>query len=121
MEISNKTLEILARKIKEYYENEGYNGEFGDSVRFIERNGNIELVGEEYGKFMLFGRSSGKMPPIKPIMSWCDRYGITVSPWAVAVGIAKSGTKGTNFVEKNIEDFTFTIENCLAEDIETSL
>ena len=51
------------------------------------------LTGEEQWKYVGNGRRPGKMPPIGPIQEWVDARGLTISPWAVAKGIALRGTK----------------------------
>lgn len=119
--ISNSTLDALSNKVRELYRKEGYNGEFGDTARFIVKNGELTLVGPEYTYFMLFGRAPGRMPPIAPIASWCKKYGISANPWAIRYKIGQQGTKGNNFIKDNIIELEQTIADNITEDIKTYL
>lgn len=114
-------LDILTKKVGEYYHNEGYTGDWADNAFFIESDGIISLQAPDYTPFMLYGRKAGKMPPIKPIINWCRQYGISASPWAVRYNIGKYGTKGNNFIEKNMNDFTLAVQEMTIESINREL
>lgn len=117
--ISSRTLDSLGNRMRKYYENEGYTGDWHPV--FVERSGELVMFADEYTPFMLFGRVPGKKPPIQPIMNWCAKYGINANPWAIRYNIGKNGTKGNNFIEKNISDFENLVNELLTDDLDAYL
>lgn len=92
----------LTKPVIDAYHQAGYHdGLFERSIfRMNGSNTRIVLDAPEYTRYMLYGRRPGKMPPVAPIASWCAKYGISISPWAVAKKIAREGTKGNDFLSK---------------------
>lgn len=66
------------------------------------------LIAEENWKFVGNGRTPGLMPPIEPIQRWINARGLSISAWAVAVGIAKRGSR--DFRQHNSNVFTDATE-----------
>lgn len=100
--IESLHLEEATDIIRKAYREQGYNGEFGKTARFLFHRHKAELFAPRYTQYMLFGRRPGKMPPVEPIRLWMERYNIPGSPWGVARNIAKHGTKGNNFLPSTI-------------------
>lgn len=97
----------LTKPVIDAYHQAGYSG--GGFERSIFRmngsNTRIVLDAPEYTRYMLYGRRPGKMPPVAPLLNWCSKYGISISPWAIAMKIAREGTKGNDFLSKqNVND-----------------
>lgn len=111
----------LNKAIRRYYFDEGYKGQFGYFAYFEDNKGVLELRGPSYAKYMLYGRNPGKMPPIRPIENWCRKYGINASPWAVRYNIGKYGTKGNDFITKNMNDFKLTVQKVILEAVTNEL
>ena len=116
--ISTETLDRLTSAVREYYTKEGYDGEFSNTAKFLVKKNEIILEAPDSTPYILFGRRPGKLPPIRPIISWCKQYGITSSPWAVRYNIGKRGTKGNNFIKKNEHNIAKIVAEQVAEDAE---
>ena len=87
--ISNETLDRLTSAVREYYAKEGYAGEFSNTAKFLVKKNEIILNTPDYTPYILFGRKPGKLPPIQPIISWCNQYGITASRWGIRYNIGR--------------------------------
>lgn len=66
---------------------------------------NIELLSENYLKFVDKGRRPGSYPPIRPLLEWVkiknlpERYA-----WGAQQNIFKFGIKPTNVIQKTIKE-----------------
>ena len=116
--ISAETLDRLTSAVREYYTKEGYTGEFSHTAKFLIKKNEIILNAPDYIPYVLFGRKPGKMPPIRPIISWCKQYGIKASPWGIRYNIGRKGTKGNNFIKKNENNIAKILEEQVAKDAE---
>ena len=118
-------LEPATQMVLDAYHNAGYyGGGFEDAhFEFDTNSGKTAAVlkAPEYSRFMLYGRGPGKMPPIEPIAGWCAKYGIAISPWAVAMHIAKAGTKGNDFLTPVLPEAIGYINAQIAKLIEEEL
>lgn len=126
-ETINKSLlfEPLNNMVLDAYHQQGYFGGGFEDAHFEADNGSgktaIVLKAPEYTRFMLYGRGPGKMPPVQAISGWCSKYGIEVSPWAVAMHIAKYGTKGNDFLTPIMPDILQYVNAQLAQLIQNQL
>jgi hypothetical protein len=65
------------------------------------------IKGESYTEFLAKGRKPGKMPPIQPIIKWCQaKFGLDIKQaTAMAWGVAKKiEAQGTTWHEKGGTD-----------------
>ena len=110
--------------------------ELKDKISFkVDVSGNLFEVtfnAPEYWKYANYGRPPGKIPPVSAIEEWITRRRIvpesnTSTPnatslaYAIARKIGKKGTKGTNFLEKSLDEqkeyWMSTISAAIGEDI----
>lgn len=49
-------------------------------------------------------RPGGRMPPVDAIADWLRRHASDAPPWAVAISIARKGTKGLFFMKGAFEE-----------------
>ena len=110
--------------------------ELKDKISFkVDVSGNLSEVtfnAPEYWKYANYGRPPGKMPPVSAIEEWITRRRIvpetnTSTPnatslaYAIARKIGREGTKGTNFLEKSLDEqkeyWMSTISTAIGEDI----
>lgn len=103
------------------YHKEGYFGGDFEQAHFVLTSKSISLVQPYYTQFMLFGRKPGRMPPIAPIMSWTKKYGIAISPWAVAKHIGKYGTDGNDFITPIIPELNKYISEQIKKLLDTNI
>lgn len=100
--LANIHLEPATQMVQDAYHRAGYYGGEFEQAHFEVNTGSgrgaIVFVQPSYARFMLYGRGPGKMPPVEAIAGWTRKYGIEISPWAVAKHIAKHGTKGNDFL-----------------------
>ena len=110
--------------------------ELKDKISFkVDVSGNLFEVtfnAPEYWKYANYGRPPGKMPPVSAIEEWITRRRIVPEPntstpnvtslaYVIARKIGKEGTKGTNFLEKSLDEqkeyWMSTISAAIGEDI----
>ncbi len=61
----------------------------------------IEILSNDYLKYVDEGRKKGKYPPIQAISRWCDLKGIpTSAAFPIARSIFKFGIEPTNVIQK---------------------
>jgi HK97 gp10 family phage protein len=76
-------------------------GKLRRSIKYKKvRGGAVVLVGADYGLFVHEG-TKPHWPPVSALQGWADRHGI--SPYAVAAGIAKHGTRAQPFLRDALE------------------
>ena len=110
--------------------------ELKDKISFkVDVSGNLFEVtfnAPEYWKYANYGRPPGKMPPVSAIEEWITRRrivpesntstpNVTSLAYAIARKIGRKGTKGTNFLEKSLDEqkdyWMSTISAAIGEDI----
>ena len=110
--------------------------ELKDKISFkVDVSGNsfeVTFNAPEYWKYVNYGRPSGKMPPVSAIEEWITRRRIVPEPntstpnvtslaYVIARKIGRKGTKGTNFLEKSLDEqkeyWMSTISAAIGEDI----
>lgn len=120
-QLEKLNLDKATLTIIDAYHRAGYSGGSFENSKLVPTEEAIVLEAPKYARFMLWGRGPGKMPPIEPIAGWCSKVGIEVSPWAVAMHIAKHGTKGNDFLTPIIpvlsDEIAEQIANLLAEEM----
>jgi len=58
-----------------------------------------------YAKFLEWGRTPGKMPPVEDIREWCITKGVEPeAAWAIAKKISKIGTRPQPFIRPVINN-----------------
>ena len=78
-----------------------FSGKLKRSIKYKRnRDGAIVFVGVPYGLFVHEG-TKPHWPPVGALKAWADSKGI--SPYAVAHGIAKKGTKAQPFLRTAVE------------------
>ena len=60
------------------------------------------LTGEAQWRWVGNGRAPGRMPPVGPIRQWVEAKGLSISPWAIAKGIALRGSKDFRDKKTNV-------------------
>jgi hypothetical protein len=76
-------------------------GDSANSIEVVVRDKGkavfMEVLAEQPIEFILNGRGPGGIPPIYEVERWLSAKGLNLNPFAVAVNIAKYGTKRKYF------------------------
>ncbi len=115
--ILREELESIAEELKRKHIELGQksSGDWVNSVEVKVQGGHGVILANDYTKYLVHGRSSGKKPPIAPLEKWVnDKLGISGKDarsvaFAVAFKIGEEGTKwhiqgGSDLVDSVITD-----------------
>lgn len=109
-EIIKEFLEGIRLELIAYMDAEDRNatGRSKQSLQVVNVTGSSgQLVGASWIEYTFKGRPPGKMPPLAPIIDWCNARGLPRNiAWIVAKRISEAGTKlyqqGRNIIKETI-------------------
>jgi hypothetical protein len=84
----------------------------------------IETDFPDYAYYVEHGRRPGKMPPVKNLVEWCKRHGMSGAEFAIAKNIAKRGTKPHHFLtplDRMVEMLSKTLKVEVSKEIDKEI